>query len=814
MAEDDSPSDPRKPAWRDALALFGLFGAALVLWEWNVLRAGSTLFSLANFDLYSEFYPRHDYAGRVLATGAVPLWDPHQIGGLPFLATWQGGVLYPPNWLYALLPTATAMGIIGLLHVFLAGAFSYCLCREFGRSRAAAGLAGLVFMGGGATLFMNFHTNAINSAAWLPAALYCCARLGREANLRWSVLLAACIALQFLAGREYTFVMTVHCVGLFVLFQAVWLWRDGRGREELFPHLARVAVAAVLAGGFVAAQALPTLALAEQGGRTLAGLAGDRLEIYNPMSPGFFLANLLNPGPGAIRREYFGWVPLVCFVLGFRLAGRDRPVVFASVLSVLSLLLCFGSATPLYDVYRVLPLGSSFRLPDRFVYLFAFGLALVAAAGFDRVLDADGDRRGRLRALAPRFAVLVVIGFALPFVVRSEFIADGITAAAEPWRWFAFYGFPKHQFASIVLAPLCFIAALALIAATAWRSGKVGGHALAAAVLAAAAVDLGLAQQNRFLHPASTPEPGLAAGACYARVRELAGPLGRHLAFRIPNSYALKDKDGELFGRHSASHYDPLVTNRHAAYFDALQAGGVPFSNSPWNDRSLFMGFLSGTPAPDRMRLLDLMGTKILLADGRPGMRPAPLDALLAGYPRAGRCTVAGAEGPIPVDLYSNRNALPRAVLVHRVHTASDNEAAIRRVLQPDFDAASEVVIEGPAPAVETGRGSPHERAEIRLYTPDRVEVVVDTDAPGVLVLADTWDADWVARVDGVEVTILPANGLFRAVAVPRGRSEVAFDYEPTRFRAGAAISITSVAGACLLWIRAAPSRRKSRSRR
>ena len=60
---------------------------------------GRALVGFTNFDLFAEFLPRHAYYGAALRRAEIPLWDPHQIAGLPFLATLQGGVLYPPNLL-------------------------------------------------------------------------------------------------------------------------------------------------------------------------------------------------------------------------------------------------------------------------------------------------------------------------------------------------------------------------------------------------------------------------------------------------------------------------------------------------------------------------------------------------------------------------------------------------------------------------------------------------------------------------------------------------------------------------------------------
>ena len=55
---------------------------------------------------------------------------------------------------------------------------------------------------------------------------------------------------------------------------------------------------------------------------------------------------------------------------------------------MISLLLVFGSQTPLYGLFRELPLGASFRLPDRFLVLLSLALAIGAACGFDRLLGA------------------------------------------------------------------------------------------------------------------------------------------------------------------------------------------------------------------------------------------------------------------------------------------------------------------------------------------------------------------------------------------------------------------------------------------
>jgi hypothetical protein len=799
----------------DVLSLVGLAAIAGLFWEVNILRSGTTPFALANFDLFSEFFPRHSFAGTTLRRGELPLWDPHQIGGLPFLATLQGGVLYPPNLLYALLPTSTAMGALSLLHIILAGAFMFLLSRELGRGTAASCLAGLTFMLGGSTLFLIYHTNAINSAPWLPAALYCTSRLGREGNLRWALLLGVVVSLQFLAGRDYTFVMSLDATALFVVFQVVWMIRDRLGLRRIGKHVWQLAVGALLAAGLVSAQLLPTLALAEQSGRTLSGLAGEFLEIFGPMPPALFLANLINPARGALRREYFGWIPLVCFLVSFRLWGRDRPAIFATLISALAVLLSFGSQTPLYAAYRALPLGATFRLPDRFVFLFSFGLSLGAASGFDRIFAVNGSYAKRLRSLWPRMVLLLCLGFGLLLALGSGWLESKVHLAARPWGWLSFYGVTLDHFASMKYAMGYFVAVAVLLAFAVWCAGGKKANVLKLAILLLAAGDLGFALENRFLHPARDPLPALAAARCYDKVRLIAGEFGRHLSLRLPGSFWLKDKDGEIFSTYSATHYEPLVTRRQGAFFSALQEGGTPITPSPWNERSLFMGFLTRFPTPERLKLLDLMGTSVVLASGDRLTRPPALSALLSRFELVERCVVSTARASAPIDVFANPRALPRAFIVHRDFTARSPEEALGRMVASDFDPRREAVVEGNV-SHETlmGEGSSASHVAITVYQDSRVVLQAETGEPALLVLTDSYDPEWLATLDGEHVTVYPADGLFRGVFLPAGKSEVVFRYRATCFYWGAAISAITGGIWLVLWVysRASAVRRRRAS--
>ncbi|MDI6784939.1 MAG: YfhO family protein, partial [bacterium] len=88
-------------------------------------------------------------------------------------------------------------------------------------------------------------------------------------------------------------------------------------------------------------------------------------------------------------------------------------------------------------------------------------------------------------------------------------------------------------------------------------------------------------------------------------------------------------------------------------------------------------------------------------------------------------------------------------------------------------------------------------KAGISKYSPNRIEVTVNTDSSGQLVLSELVYPGWRVYVDGKEKRSQVANDIFRAVSLDPGNHQVEFIYSPREFRYGALISITTLL-ACL----------------
>ncbi|GMW02524.1 MAG: hypothetical protein AMXMBFR84_36600 [Candidatus Hydrogenedentota bacterium] len=76
--------------------------------------------------------------------------------------------------------------------------------------------------------------------------------------------------------------------------------------------------------------------------------------------------------------------------------------------------------------------------------------------------------------------------------------------------------------------------------------------------------------------------------------------------------------------------------------------------------------------------------------------------------------------------------------------------------------------------------------------THTRLKVNVDSTAPGLLVLADSWYPGWTAKVNDVETEVLPVDAMFRGVVTPAGKSSVVFEYAPNSLESWAVVSLLS----------------------
>ena len=168
-------------------------------------------YGIENWDLYRYIHPTAVFLGHELARGNLPLWNPYQYAGQPLLALPNAQLLYPPHLaLLLVLQPAQALEAEFVLHLLIAGWFTWLLAGRLGLGAAARLAAALGYMLSGPLLFDFYMLPLICSEAWLPAILWAVHGLASEARPRWALALAGCLALAFLGGYPQGFLYEVQ----------------------------------------------------------------------------------------------------------------------------------------------------------------------------------------------------------------------------------------------------------------------------------------------------------------------------------------------------------------------------------------------------------------------------------------------------------------------------------------------------------------------------------------------------------------------------------------------------------------------------
>ncbi len=787
-------------------------------------------------DLTRLFLPHHlKIAEAVARTGKVPGWDPTGFGGRPLVGNPQSGLWYPPVWVAWWCGSPSALGWLTVAHLVWGGLGAYRLARGLGMPPWASVVAGGCFQMSPYLLAQTFegHYPHVWSASWYPWA-FLAALVLRQGDLRGAIALPPVLAMAFLTGHPQEAYYLVLCLGLWAGCESLArLHRDLRGglgggvlpSRIGWPLVGRVKHAeAWQVEGFGvlhtpyedapgekrvsrACKAHPTgspgyghawrnaiVPIAVAGaivGITFGSLAVEWLPVAKAQAWGLKsathsvggasrygvgfenLPQLLGPralgGPADYLGEAnywesllaFGGLPFVLSIVGlFRSHRRVATNVWAA-LAGLTVVFAAGRGLGLFTLlYTFVPGMDRFRVPGRALFLSSLGMAILAGFGVEAI--------GRLRVGWSRWAtwaqwmatVLGVAVLACLITRRAEvlsrfsnevptWVQAGCNLVGDPLVWLTLAA-PTIAFGHLRRRPSDRRCVATLLGA------------LALAELATHAVVLiRVTPPGRFLD-------GGSLGEAIARVKP-AGP------FRIRARDAfLGDLRAYGLGLEKTNLDDAFQIQHAADLYEALY---------PIFDPPRVVELLDPLSAPLRRRVsqavLDRMGVALLVSD-----RPDPQ----ASWP----VVAAGKDSGNSFLVYGNPTAMPRAYVVPSAWPAPDNASTVG--LMPWVD-PREAVLMAHDPLGDSLSG-PRQRftpAEYQEIGPDQIAVRVTNEAPGLLVVADTWIPGWSATLDGHPAPILRGNHAQRVIPLPHaGRHRVEMRYEPPGLAAGLAVTVAS----------------------
>ncbi|WP_204217265.1 hypothetical protein [Microvirga pudoricolor] len=773
--------EPSRSVWTSRQTVTALL---LILALWAVAAAVWPLTgAVVPWDSKNQFYPTLRYLGAALKNGEMPLWNPYHFSGHPSAADPQSLLFTPTMMLFGWLvpePSMQAFDVVIFAH-FLPGALAFVpLFRRRGWHPAGAVIAALIFMLGGSATARLQHTGMILSYGFFPLALLLLEEALDRRSYLFGILFAGVAAMMVIGRDQVAFLCALTLI-------AVALQRICAANAPLAYLRSRLGI--LLAMGFVGAAllAVPVILTLQFLSTSTRPSFGYGVAAMGSLPPESLATILFGNIFGSLRWTYDYWGPDWHSVTEGTWTDRATNYLFAGTIPAL-LILWHGIA-------------GGRLLAREFRFFLVFGLVVLLYAlgrytpGFGLVFDYVPGVDLYRRPADATFLINIFLAFAAGYLVH-RYATDGLPRWS-PGR------LPAVRFALPALAVILAAAALAGALAFAAKAGQMApalqevgiGLVLAAAALVlmarfgsssrwrtAAALVLAVVTGGELIGRHAASALNAEPKERYAVFEQLPPEQLQGLAV-LKAELAKRHADGEyprveilgmrgpwqnasmVFGIEDIIGYNPL---RLADYERAVGPGENAEDPNLRTFPATFRGY--------QCRLASLLGLEYLVLD-------RPIQKLPRHFPR-----LSGAEplyGSGQMWVYRLNSESPRVYVAQKV-TPVDSEAALDQQELPEFDRASEVLVDTDSMKALGGTyaEAPVEKAaskaRIVKFERNALTIEVETDQPGVLVLHDIFYPGWEATVDGVRRPILRANLLFRGVEVGKGRHVVQFDFRPT----------------------------------
>lgn len=520
----------------------------------DVVSAPALPHNMLVSDLVLQNYPWKAFIRQQLSQGEVPLWNPHQFAGTPFMAAGQQSMLYPLSVIYYVLPLTAAYGWFTVINLWLAGAMMYALMRGLSVSRFGAALAGITYELAGMFVASAVHPMILGAVVWMPLLLLMAEFIitgrrlwGRPATLIWAAVGAAGLAFNVFAGHPEIMIYTLLILAYFSAVRLGVRWWDERGEPGALRHMiergSTLALMVILGLAIGAVQLIPLYEFVSTNWRAERSSIEAVLSYAHPwrdalqyLMPNFYgspamhayfdvFSGQMQPvdfinaaGQRITNLEwgiknyveaalYVGILPLALAVFAALRGWVDRArrvhlFIFVSLI-VISASFMFG--TPTYRLIYWLPGINQLNTAFRWAFGVTVGVAVLAGFGADLIVSRRRDSRVLGVALAA-LGALTLAGLAISRIFYPqlepliESMRMGMAKAADVFPDArAFYSF---QFVNVLIFGVITLGAgIAVL----WvrRGASVTLRAVTVFVVALTAADLLIASWG--FNPASDP---------------------------------------------------------------------------------------------------------------------------------------------------------------------------------------------------------------------------------------------------------------------------------------------------------------------
>lgn len=365
--------------------------------------------------IIERYYPWYAFINHSGAVGDLPLWNPYESFGTPFLALWRTRALSPFSLPVYLLPLHTGIGISIFLKLLIAGLCAYYAARRFHFPPSYALLPALTFQMSGFLLVGHWHP-AADVLPWFPLLLPCLQRMLLGDYRVWPSV-TVLIGLMTFGGDPESVVIILLFLFLLTIIYGL--------RTYTLRHLTGASITLIIAVSLglllAAVQLAPFIEFLQHGNLQNSHAANFQLADIAMMLAPVFASNTITVAsflPSAV----IGFLLVPLWLAVRPAANRIRKRRLESFL-LATLVLCFLSV--FMPLFRAIPGLSHFSV-WHFTLSMPLAFGLLAAAAADEWIHLDVDKcKIALKKLIWVLPLFWGMAFLLTLMVAKGYAASG-----------------------------------------------------------------------------------------------------------------------------------------------------------------------------------------------------------------------------------------------------------------------------------------------------------------------------------------------------------------------------------------------------
>jgi len=683
--------------------------------------------------------PINAAVNHAILEGDWPLWNPYNSMGMPVLANTNGATLAPLGFFLNFINSEMAWNAMYIGRLLFAVMFTFYFLRKLGLAQVSSMSGALLFgFSGYAQLHLNmfhFHVDAMVPFLFWSTLNF----FQKKSGYAWLLLLIAIVGI-ILGGNPQNLILACIVSSLFFLTSSLSEKKQDRYKDWLLYGLAFI-----LAIGCCTFYGASFYELFKQALKYHGGMGKFSLPIESLLGL-FFPVFIAVPEKGAVYLPYLGFFTIPIIFCGLKLTGQFRLITgFFLAVSLFFILKVIGF--PLFNWIGGLPILDNI-LFTKYLSPLYFSISVLFAISIQELLKGKPIRK---------FIITIFVSLVLLIALYKQLPHDQ-NAIIFMLIWLMF----------IVLTG----GVLVLV-----KEFTVKSKTFVFAILICILCELLF---NRIYNFDKTLDAGVAFSTPkFVTFIQTDREHDYDRIFGVGN--ILMGNQASLYQLHDIRGLSATTDNRYYTFMRDLILGKQldlqPFTTT------------SSTFHVESRPFINLLGVKYIIFDD---CKTHQLDD--SSLVHQEMC----------MEIFKNNATYNRAFVVHDYLEVDGEAAVLSEMAKGKIDLSKTAVFNKEdhiIPNKIDGLVNPdkNEIVTVDSYKTNDVNVSVNMELSGILILSDLMYPGWNVYVDDVKKEILNVDYLLRGVFLDMGQHKVRFSYEPVVLKNGLYISLFFVSLSLLM---------------